>query len=74
MRKRTINPSKGRRLAELRVSRGLSQRMLAETIGASTRTVQNYESARTALTADRLEQLAHALQCRCADLLDPPGT
>jgi repressor LexA len=74
MGKRFINPSKGRRLAELRMIRRLSQRALGEAIGATTRTIQNYESARTALTVDRLEELAQALQCRCADLLEPPGT
>lgn len=64
----------GRRLSEIREQRGLSQPLLAAMIGVTKGTIQNYEHGRAALTADRLEQIAHALNVEPTDLLAPPGS
>jgi transcriptional regulator with XRE-family HTH domain len=64
----------GERLRQVREHRKMSQRRLAKAIGVSVGTVQNYERGRVAITTDRLEQLARALQCEPADLLKPSGS
>jgi transcriptional regulator with XRE-family HTH domain len=61
-----------KRLHQVREHRHISQGQIAKAIGVSVGTVQNYEHARTHIPADRLEQLARALQCEPADLLAPP--
>jgi transcriptional regulator with XRE-family HTH domain len=64
----------GQRLHEIRQHRDLSQGEVAKAIGVSVGTIQSYEHGRTRITADRIEQLAQALQCELADLLMPPGS
>ena len=63
MRKRPVDPRAGRRLAELRRLRRLTQPELAVMVGVTERTVRNYETARTALTLDAIQQFARALDC-----------
>ena len=68
------NPQVGQRLRQIREHRGISQGLLARLIDVSIGTIQNYEHGRVRITADRLEQLAQALQCQVIDLLMPPGS
>lgn len=66
--------SGGQRLYQIRRHRKISQGRIAKAIGVSVGTIQNYEHGRVAVTVDRLEQLARALQCETADLLAEPGS
>jgi transcriptional regulator with XRE-family HTH domain len=70
---KAVNGRHGKRLLEVRQHRKLSQGRLARAIGVSIGTIQHFEHARVAITADRIEQMARALQCESADLLKPPG-
>ena len=74
MAKRPIDPQPGNRLHEIRQHREISQGRLANAIGVTVGTIQNYEHGRAVLGVDRLEQLARALQCEPAELLMPPGS
>lgn len=68
------NPQVGQRLRQVREHRGMSQGLLARTIGVAIGTIQSYERGRIRITADRFDQLARALQCEVIDLLMPPGS
>lgn len=57
------------RIAELRAMKGWSQQDLADRVGVSKMTISRYESGET-LTLDRMQQLAEALECSAADLLN----
>jgi len=72
--KSAVNSKSGQRLHQIREHREISQGKIAKAIGVSIGTIQNYEHGRAHMTADRLEQLAQALQCEPADLLASPGT
>jgi transcriptional regulator with XRE-family HTH domain len=61
-------------LAEIRRSRGLTQRQLASAIGVTLTSLQNYERGRNAITARRLDALALALRCKPIDLRLPSGS
>ena len=61
-------------MRQIRQHRKISQGKIAKAIGVSVGTVQNYERGRASITTDRLEQLARALQCEPAELLQPPGS
>ena len=63
MRKRPVDPRAGRRLAELRRFRRLTQPALAALVGVTDRTLRNYETGRTALNLDMIQQFARALDC-----------
>lgn len=69
MSRQIIDPSLGQRLQRVRNHRHISQAQLAKALGVSIGTIQNYEHGRVHMTADRLEQLARALQCQPTDLL-----
>ena len=73
-RKRGIDPNPGRRLAELRRDRGLSQQQLADAIGLTTGAIKHLETARNVITTERLLQLAEALDCEPGDILAPVGS
>jgi transcriptional regulator with XRE-family HTH domain len=62
----------GHRLHVIREHRQISQGQIAKAVGVSVGTIQNYERGRVAITTDRIEQLASALQCEPVDLLAPP--
>ena len=64
----------GKRLHQIREHRNISQARIARTVGVSVGTIQGYEHGRIRITADRLEQLAQALQCELIDLLAEPGS
>lgn len=70
---KTILRDLGRRCAELRLARGLSQEELAERMGVETRALQAIEAGHRNFTMRTLVALAAALQCeRVAELLEPP--
>jgi transcriptional regulator with XRE-family HTH domain len=69
-----IDPRLGKRLRQVREARGLSQGKLAQLIGVSVGTVQNYEHSRNRIPADRIAPIAVELQCRPADLLMSPDS
>jgi transcriptional regulator with XRE-family HTH domain len=71
--KRGIDHHAGRRLAEVRRHRQLTQQQLAAAIRVTARTVKNWERGRNLLTSHRIAQIALALQCRRSDLLAAPG-
>jgi transcriptional regulator with XRE-family HTH domain len=50
----------------------MSHGALASALSVSVGTIQNYERGRAVMTIDRIEKLAHALQCELLDLLMPP--
>lgn len=56
----------GEKIKKLRKSQGLSQSKLAEYIGVSYQQIQKYESGRSAITIDRLFQIANALNVSIA--------
>lgn len=64
----------GRRVAELRVERGLTQARLAETLGVSLQYLQRIESGRENLTVQSLVRLGEALDVNAVDLFAAPTT
>lgn len=64
----------GRRVAELREARGLTQAELAEVIGISSHYMQRLEAGAHALTLRTLTWLADAFKVDARELLDPPLT
>jgi transcriptional regulator with XRE-family HTH domain len=67
------DPDIGRRVAEIRKARGMSQAELATAVGTDKTTIANYEHGRSS-PMRRLDQLAVALQVKPDDLLNPPGS
>jgi repressor LexA len=62
----------GRRVAELRVKRSLTQEDLAELLGVTPRYVQSIEAGRQNLSVRSLVKLARALDARLPDLFSAP--
>lgn len=61
-------------LQKYRKRAGLSQQALAEMVGISTRTLQDYEQERKPLEGARaitVLNMARSLDCTVADLIDP---
>ena len=75
-RKKTSDPYKavnlalGKRLAELRTLRGLSQRELAERVGVVQVVVSNYEVGKLRITAEAALRFAAALDVPIQQLLE----
>lgn len=63
----------GRRIAELRVERGLTQEQFAERFGSSLKYVQRMEAGRQNLSVKSLVRIANALRSKAADLLAAPA-
>jgi len=61
----------GRRVAELRAARALTQEQLAEAMGLDTRELQRIEQGRVNFTMRTLARLAAALGCPPLELLRP---
>ncbi len=61
---------KGKRLKEIRESRGLSQRELAENTGLHITTIGNYEIDRREPKATQLKLMADALKVRMEDFFE----
>ncbi|MCL4750433.1 MAG: helix-turn-helix domain-containing protein [Myxococcales bacterium] len=64
----------GRRLAELRQSRGLTQQAFAERLDVSLRYVQSVEAGWENPTVGTLEKLAKALRVPVAELFASPAS
>lgn len=64
----------GRRIAELRQGRGLTQEQLAEQASVTTRYVQSVEGGSENLTLETIAKLATILEARPIELFEPPAT
>lgn len=64
----------GRRVAELRLARGLTQEALAERLDVATRWVQAVEGGRENLTIGTLATFANALRAPMIDFFTAPTT
>ena len=64
----------GRRIAEVRAERELTQATLAEELGVTTRYVQRVEAGSENLTVETLVKFANALKAPLADLFAQPTT
>jgi transcriptional regulator with XRE-family HTH domain len=64
----------GARISMLRVTRGMSQTMLAERIGVNFRQVQEYERGASRVGARRLSQIASVLGVSIGELFESPGS
>ena len=62
----------GRKVAELRAARGLTQEQLAEQAGIDPTYLQRIEGGRLNLTVRTLVLVAAALGCAPKDLFEPP--
>jgi transcriptional regulator with XRE-family HTH domain len=67
-KKKPVDPGIGRRLANMRKRRGLTQCALARRVGVAVSTVKGWEHARIALSIGRIQQLARSLECPPSDL------
>lgn len=67
-KKKPVDPGIGRRLAELRKRRHLTQAALAARLGVAVSTVKDWEHARVGLSTGRVLQLANTLECPPSDL------
>lgn len=63
----------GRKIRSIRQHSGLTQEMLAELVAVSPQQIQKYETGRTKITTDRLQQLARALQVPVTAFFDSSG-
>lgn len=64
--------SVGRRLAELRAERGLTQEALAEKLGVTARWVQSAEAGGENFTLTTLTRFANALKVPVIEFFSPP--
>ena len=64
----------GRRIAELRAERGLTQEQFAEHYGATVKYIQRVEAGRQNVSVRTLVKLANTLRAKTADLLVAPTT
>src|SRR5690349_4709820 len=61
----------GAKVRVFRLNRGISQTALAEQLGVSFQQVQKYEKGANRIGANRLSQIAAALEISIADLFEP---
>lgn len=66
--------SVGRRIAELRAERGLTQEALSEKLGVTTRWVQSAEAGGENFTLTTIARFANALKVPVAEFFTPPTT
>ena len=64
----------GRRIAELRADRGLTQERLAELADVTARYVQSVEGGNENLTLETIAKLANILKAPVISLFEPPVT
>ncbi len=64
----------GRRIAELRAARSLTQAELAEGAGVSVKYVQRVEAGQENLTIRTLAKFAELLEVRVVELFSPPAS
>jgi transcriptional regulator with XRE-family HTH domain len=74
---RLIDPDRlvqdvGRRLAELREARGLTQQEVADELGVSMRHVQAVEAGTKNLTLRSIAVFANAVRARLPEVFEPP--
>ena len=66
----STNVQIGRRLADTRKSRGLTQSQLAELIGINQRLVSDYEIGRTSISAEMLSRFCIVLRCSADSIIN----
>ena len=64
----------GRRVAEIRAERGLTQERLAEALNVSPKYVQRIEAGRENLTIESLVRIANHLRVKVGALFERPAT
>ena len=64
-----VNTNFSANLKDIRVSRNLTQKDLAEIINVSDRTVSSWEAGRTEPSLDMVDKLSEALRCHNSDLI-----
>ncbi len=69
MEEKRINTIVGERIRALRKYKGMTQSQLAEAIGVTYQQVQKYEKGATAITVERLYQIAEALSVAPSEIL-----
>lgn len=65
-----IDIAVGRRIAALRMGRGMTQTQLGQAMGVTFQQVQKYESGRNRISASKMYEAAQALDARVSDLFD----
>ena len=70
MGKISTNKEIGERLREFRKRRALTQEQLAEKVGVTFQQIQQYENGSSRLNADRLQQIALALDIAVGSLFE----
>lgn len=63
-----------RRIAELRLAKGLTQEQIAEALGVAVQNFRRIERGRQNLTLKTMAAIADAIGVRVIDLLQPPAT
>lgn len=71
MRRNSVEARIGKNIRRLRLARNLSQAALAERVGISEKAMGVIERAGASIDVDRLANIAAALQCDVADLVNP---
>jgi transcriptional regulator with XRE-family HTH domain len=71
--KQALRDTVGRRVAELRLARGMTQESFAEATGFYARYIQTIEAGEANLTLDSLARLATALRAPVGDLFHAPS-
>ena len=69
----TLDAMVGARIRMFRVSRGMSQAVLAERIGVTFQQVQKYERGAIRVGASRLSRIASVLRISVGELFESPG-
>ena len=68
----TVSDHFGRRVAECREERGLTQQQLAEELGAAVKWVQEVEGGRQNVTLSSITRIANTVGVEVRVLFDPP--
>lgn len=64
----------GRKIKDLRSSRHLEQKDLAELLNVSPKTISSWEVGRTEPKMEMIEKMCKVLECSKSDFLDEPNT
>ena len=64
----------GRKIKDLRSSRHLEQKDLAELLNVSPKTISSWEVGRTEPKMEMIEKMCKVLQCSKSDFLNEPNT
>jgi transcriptional regulator with XRE-family HTH domain len=69
------NHQLGRRIAEIRKGRKITQEQLAARMtNIGKRQLQNYETGSSTIPAERISEIADLLECSITEIYKPPGS